>query len=106
MITKEKIFEINPGETELEGLLRSTKIMTRLLDLNTPRKTQSYETSCMVYSLVRYYIGMYDAVPKNQMMLFLLKYPEVADLYNRVKEISERPHYKMCLSIFDAVSVT
>ena len=106
MITKDKIFEINSGETELEGLLRSTKIMTKQLDWNTPRKTQSYEKSFLVYNLIRHYIGMYDAIPKKQMMLFLLRYPEVTDLYNRVKEISERPHYKMCLSIFDAMSVT
>lgn len=106
MITEDKIFEINHGETELEGLLRSTKIMTKQLDWNTPRETQSYEKSFLVYNLIRHYIGMYDAIPKKQMMLFLLRYPEVTDLYNRVKKISERPHYKMCLSIFDAMSVT
>lgn len=106
MITKDKIFEINHGETELEGLLRTTKIMTKQLDWNTPRVTQSAEKSFLVYNLIRRYIGMCDVIPKKQMMIFLLKYPEVADLYNRVKKISERPHYKMCLSIFDAMCVT
>ena len=99
------VFAINPDESELEGLLRTTKIMTKQLDWFSPRETQSYEKSFIVYNLIRHYIGMYNAIPKKELMVFLLKYPEVSDLYKRVKEISERPHYKMCLSIFDAISV-
>lgn len=97
-----KHFAINPGETELEGLLRTTKIMTKQLDWSTPCKIDSLEKSFFVYSLIRYYIGMYDAIPKKELMIFLLKYPEVTDLYNRVKEISERPHYTACMALIDA----
>lgn len=97
-----RIFAINEGESELEGLLRTTKIMIKQLDWFTPRKTQSWEKSFFVYSLIRHYIGMYDAVPKKELMVFLLKYPEVADLYERVKEISERPHYTACMALMDA----
>lgn len=97
-----KHFAINEGETELEGLLRTTQIMTKQLDWFTPRETQSWEKSFYVYSLIRHYIGMYDAIPKKELMVFLLKYPEVTDLYNRIKEISERPHYTTCMALVDA----
>lgn len=101
-----KHFEINEGETGLEGLLRTTQIMTKQLDWFTPRETSSWEVSFYVYNLIRHYIGMYDAIPKKQLMLFLLKYSEVTDLYNRVKEISERPHYLACMALIDDAHVS
>ncbi len=96
------VFAINPGETELEGLLRTTKIMNKQLDWFVPSKIDSLEKSFLVYSLIRHYIKMYEAVPKKKLMVFLLKYPKVTDLYNTVKEISERPHYKAALALIDA----
>jgi len=101
-----KHFAINPGETELEGLLRTTEIMTKQLDWFTPDETSSWEKSFCVYSLINHYARMYEAIPEKELMVFLLKYPEVTDLYKRVKEISERPHYTICMAMTGAPSIT
>ena len=100
--TDEKVFAINPGETELEGLLRTAKLMIRQLDWNTPQITDSLDKAFFTYGLIRHYIKMYDSIPQKQLMIYLLKYPTVSELYNRVKEISERPHYKLSLALIDA----
>lgn len=102
MITENKIFEINPGETELEGLLRTTNIMQKQLDWHTPRSIDSLEKSVLPYHLIRHYLKMYDAISQKDLMVYLLKYPEVGELRTRIQKISKTVHYKVCMALLDA----
>lgn len=101
-MNNEKVFAINPGETELEGLLRTTKIMKKQLDWFTPRSIDSLEKSLLEYHLIRHYLKMYDEISQKDLMMYLLKYPGVGELRTRIQKISETVHYKACMVLLDA----
>lgn len=95
--TRTRSFAIMPGETELEGVLRTSRIMGNILfdnDFLIPTIDSTFEQALLPYSLIEEYVKLYKSLPESELMFYLLKYPEVANVYNKIKEITERPHYK------------
>lgn len=97
-MNEDRVFGVNPGESEEDGLIRTTNIMKRAFKYWDPRTSNN---NLLMYSLMRDYKGRYEAAPKKKMMLWLLQYPEVAEIYKMVLDVTKTSKYRVAIAMID-----